>query len=105
MKEDAEALAWLGSCYECGTGVEQNLAKAAEFYRLSAAKGNVHGCRLYATACLHGSGRDTDIVEAKEWFLKAANKGCTISMAFLGSFYEEVLSFHRASLCLFLGLT
>lgn len=51
---DSRALLFLGQCFECGFGVQQNLSTAIEYYKRAAQAGNKHAKSLLRPA------RDTD---------------------------------------------
>ena len=72
---DAAAEVTLGEKYSAGTGVEQDLAQAAEWYRKGAAQGNVAGEVHLADAYRDGRGVARDKAQAAEWYRKAAERG------------------------------
>ncbi len=68
---DVTAQFEMGTAYDCGTGVEKDLAKALDWYRKAAAQGNGYAMIQIAHHYEAGSGVEKNIATAAEWFEKA----------------------------------
>lgn len=81
----------LGKRYETGNGVEQDYAKALEYYLLSAEaeKPDFKGMRLAGLLYMNGTGVEQDYEKAAACFLKAAEDGDVSAAYFLGTLYEQ----------------
>ncbi len=81
----------LGRMYEEGNGVEQDYAKAMEYYELSAtaADPDFKGMRYAGLMYRDGVGVEQDYVKAAECFEQAADAGDVSAAYFLGLLYEE----------------
>ncbi len=77
----------LGTRYETGDGVTEDLTEAAKWYRKAAEQGHkdaqVHLGSLY----YFGKGVARDVSESTKWFRKAAEQGDTIAQYFVGRLY------------------
>jgi TPR repeat protein len=71
---DAVAQTLLGVLFSRGLGVKQDLAAAADWYRLAGKGGDPEGLYALGQAYLHGRGVDKDPKKAAELFRKAADK-------------------------------
>ncbi|AJR09145.1 hypothetical protein H744_2c2489 [Photobacterium gaetbulicola Gung47] len=78
---------YLGLANDQGYGVKQNHTKAAEWYRLSATKGNRDSQRNLAWLYESGLGTQIDKSQAFYWMSKAADTGLNIPTAELGRYY------------------
>ncbi len=73
---NAQATYLMGSAYANGVGVEKSDAKAVEWFRRSAEKGNVNGQYWLGNMMAIGrAGGPADAKAAKPWFEKAAQQG------------------------------
>jgi TPR repeat protein len=72
QKGDRVSQFYLGVLYNHGTGVEQNWAKAVQYYRLSADQGYAKAQCNLGTMLGQGAGAPKDPVEAHMWFYLAA---------------------------------
>lgn len=81
----------LGKMYENGNGVEQDYAKALEYYLLSAEAENpdFKGMRMAGLMYMNGTGVEQDYAKAAECFQKAADSGDVSGAWFLGQLYEQ----------------
>jgi hypothetical protein len=64
----------LGKLHELGRGVPQDLARAAELYRLAAVQGNGMAQNALGRLCRDGRGVPQDFSGALQWFRKAATQ-------------------------------
>lgn len=72
---DAEAQYNLGVMYDEGAGIEQDLSRAAEWYRKAAEQGFVDAQINLGMLYYHGQGFTRDHDEAAKWFERAAGQG------------------------------
>lgn len=70
-----EAAHDLGVRYVLGKGVKKDLAKGAEFYKISAEGGYAEGELAYGRALIEGRGVEKDVPTGMEWVEKAAAQG------------------------------
>jgi TPR repeat protein len=79
----------LGTCYESGTGVDQDYTEAVRLYRLAADQGNAHAqCNL--GACYKdGTGVDQDHAETIRLYRLAADQGYPYAQHYLGCCYAH----------------
>jgi TPR repeat protein len=73
--EDAAAQTLLGELLSRGLGVKQDLAAAADWYRLAADQGDPEALYALGRLYLEGSGVEQDFAKAAELFEQAAKKG------------------------------
>lgn len=92
---DAAAQYSLGSMYKAGSGVEQNKAEAARWYRKAAEQGLAAAQFDLGLLCMHGEGVPKDLKEAALWFRKAAEQGNAAAMNYLGALYRDGLGVSR----------
>lgn len=71
----SKAFYWLGKCYFCGYGVEQDLNLAFDWYTKAAEHGDINAQFRLANCYWQGWGIDTDKKLAVHWYRKAADKG------------------------------
>ena len=84
---NADAQLELGNRYFKGKGVEQDYAKAAEWYEKSAEQGKA-GAQLYLGRCYYyGLGVFENYFEAVKWFREAAEQGNSDAAFSLGRCY------------------
>lgn len=88
-KGDAKAQAILGDMHSSGSGVPQDHAKAASWYRKAAEQGN--GAAQTSLGVMHerGIGVPQDDKQAASWFHKAAEHGHAEAQYILGGMYER----------------
>ena len=84
----AESMALVGSMYARGEGVDQDDAKAQEWYSKSAELGNIEAMHVLGHLLLETSSHQ-DFKKSLYWFQKAADKGNTDSMLMLAEFYRN----------------
>jgi hypothetical protein len=72
---DAEAQYNLGVMYDQGASVDQNLGKAASWYRKAAEQGFIDAQTNLGMMYYRGEGVPSDRTEAARWFQLAADKG------------------------------
>lgn len=83
------ALNMVGRCYDLGWGTPVDKARAAECFRVAAARGLDWGMYNYATALALGAGVAEDKAAALAWFEKAAAMGNAKAINYVGSFHED----------------
>jgi len=86
---DQAAQALLGVLHEAGLGIQQDKAKAADWYRLAAAKGDAGSAMQLAQLYLLGTGVDTDKAKAADYFEQAAEAGNASALYNLALLYQE----------------
>ena len=74
-QDDAYSQYRLGFKYYIGKGVEQDYAKAFEWYLKSATQGNAEAQNNLGELYDKGKGVEQDSAKAFEWYLKAAEQG------------------------------
>ena len=72
---DGQAQYRLAELYEFGFGIEQDSAKAAQWYLRAAESGDGPAQLAYAYLLLGGRGTEENKAEAAVWFRRAARKG------------------------------
>ncbi len=77
----------LGVTFANGEGVEQDFAKALEWFRHAATNGNPKAQNSLGLMYLNGVGVQTDFAEAFEWFQKAVRNGSVWAQNSLGLMY------------------
>lgn len=85
---DAKAQAILGEMYGSGSGVPQDLAKAAFWYRKAAGQGQVRAQTYLGGMYQRGAGVRQDDMEAAFWFHNAAEQGHGEALYTLGGMYR-----------------
>ncbi len=85
----AYAMNNLGHMYRNGEGVEQDYAKAAEWFTKAADSGNVAAMNALGYMYETGEGVEQDYAKAIEWYTKAADLGDADAMNNLGYMYEH----------------
>jgi len=81
----------LGALDESGSGVEQDFAKAREWYEKAADKGHVRAIFSLGLLYAKGEGVTQDFGKARELYEKAADKGHVVAMSNLGGIYSNGL--------------
>lgn len=74
-KTDSAAMTLLGELYNQGLGVPVNPVKAAEWYRLAAARGDAKALSSLGLMALEGRGMDKNPAQGRAWLEEAAAKG------------------------------
>eukprot|EP00746_Dinoflagellata_sp_MGD_P007758 gnl/MRDRNA2_/MRDRNA2_115430_c0_seq1.p1 gnl/MRDRNA2_/MRDRNA2_115430_c0~~gnl/MRDRNA2_/MRDRNA2_115430_c0_seq1.p1 ORF type:complete len:724 (-),score=163.84 gnl/MRDRNA2_/MRDRNA2_115430_c0_seq1:99-2270(-) len=89
-----EAIRCIGYCYQKGYGVEQDLAKAFELYRLAANKphNDMEAQRRLGQAYERGEGIERSFPKAEEWYEIAADQGDTKAKALLEALRSTIPS-------------
>jgi TPR repeat protein len=87
--DDAEAAAWIGSCYANGDGVDVDDAQAFEWYRRSAELGHVPAQANLGAFYFMGRGVAKDAAEAVRWLGRAAESGDQNGMFNLAHLYAQ----------------
>jgi TPR repeat protein len=72
---DAAAMTLLGLLHNQGLGVPMKPAKAAEWYRLAAERGDPHAMAALGLMAIEGRGMEKDPARGRTWLEKAAAKG------------------------------
>ena len=88
-QEDADAQYRLGFKYYMGKGVEQDYAKAFEWYLKSASQGNAEAQNNLGELYDKGKGVEQDSAKAFEWYLKAAEQGDAKGQFNVGALYHK----------------
>lgn len=88
-KGESKAQAILGQMYSSGSGVPQDHAKAAFWYRKAAEQGQVKAQTSLGVMYKEGLGVSQDEKEAALWFHKAAEQGHGEALYTLGVMYER----------------
>jgi TPR repeat protein len=90
-REDDVAQFDLGSAYQLGLHVPQNLSKAVEWYRRSASHGNLGAQFMLGVMYRIGEGVEIDYRESLKWYRKNAEAGDGAAQSELGAMYEHGL--------------
>lgn len=85
----AEAENKIGVMYQFGEGVEENFAKAAEWYQKAANNGNAAAMRALGAMYSRGEGVEQDAGQSAYWSLQAAKLGDVIAMHNIGYCYRH----------------
>jgi TPR repeat protein len=86
---DAASMQYLGTAYENGQGVAQDLGKAREWYEKAIAKDNSDAMNSLGMLYQNGEGVTQDFGKAREWYEKAIAKDNSDAMMLLGSLYQN----------------
>ena len=82
----------IANSYLIGVGVEQDCAKAVEWYEKAAEMGDTDSMATLGYAYANGDkGLEQDYIKAAEWLEKAAEKGNTYAMSGIGYMYQNGL--------------
>jgi uncharacterized protein len=84
---DALAQVYIGTMYERGDGVPQDLAEALRWYRKAAEQGEATAETKLGSMYFDGKGIPQDYAAAATWYRKAANQGDADAENNLGSMY------------------
>lgn len=71
---DAPAMTLLGELHNQGLGIREDAVKAAEWYRLAAARGDANAMYSLGLMAVDGRGMERDPARGKDWLEKAAAK-------------------------------
>jgi TPR repeat protein len=74
-KTDSAAMTLLGELYNQGLGVAVSPVKAAEWYRLAAARGDAKALSSLGMMALEGRGMEKNLAQGRAWLEEAAAKG------------------------------
>jgi TPR repeat protein len=72
---DSAAMTLIGELYNQGLGIAGDPAKAADWYRLAAARGDAHALSALGLMALDGRGMPKDQNQGRAWLEQAAAKG------------------------------
>jgi len=86
---DLMALNMVGRCYDLGWGTAPDKHRAAECYRMAAARGLPEAMYNHATLLTLGEGVAQDRAAALAWFERSAAAGFAKADNFVGSFAED----------------
>ena len=84
-----EALWRLGKKYYNGEGVSIDYARAFEYFKESAEKGNIFGQNDIGVCYARGRGVEKDNGKAFYWYSKSAEQGCAVAQTNLGVYYSN----------------
>lgn len=90
-KDDANAIRFLGQCYEEGFGVSQNYAEAMKCYKKAAALGSTMAYSCVGEMYYNGEGVKKDYTESLKWNIKAAELGNKEAQFWVGYMYDNGL--------------
>jgi uncharacterized protein len=85
---NTKAAVQAGWCYESGAGAQQNMTRAAEWYRKAAEQGNSRGQKNLGALYEEGRGVREDWVEAAKWYRKSAMQNDPDGQAALARAYQ-----------------
>lgn len=85
---DAKALDWMGWFYDTGRAVKADRAKAADYYRQAADKGEPHAQWRYGVMLDTAEGVALDSAAAMGWFRKAAAQDYANAYVSMGVMYS-----------------
>jgi uncharacterized protein len=100
---DAAAMTLLGLLHNQGLGVPANPAKAAEWYRLAAARGDAHALAALGLMAIEGRGMEKHPAQGRAWLEEASRKGeptASYNMALLLLPSESQVDLKRAVMLL-----
>jgi TPR repeat protein len=96
---DSEAMCHLGMSYFEGdevVSIKKDIDKAVNLFHRAAELGSAEACRYLGNIYYRGEGLNEDETKAKQYYEKAAMRGCSCSRFNLGCFEFEAGSFDRA---------
>ena len=85
---DANAMFYLGLCYDEGQGVVQDAAQAVHWYQKAADLGDAQAMFNLGVCYYEGQSGSQDAVQAVHWYQKAADLGLAEAMFNLGNCYR-----------------
>ena len=95
--ENADAMAYLGLCYEKGFGLEKNNKKAFEYYQKASDLGNESSMLFLGNALILAKDEnETNWTEGLQWIQKAAEQGSVASMKLLGDLFKMTGEFETS---------
>jgi TPR repeat protein len=86
---NATAQNMIGICLQNGDGVEKDLIRAAEYYRLSADQGHAGGQVNFGLCLENGDGVEKDLIRAAEYFRLSADQGDAVGQFDFGVCLEK----------------
>ncbi|MBO1926636.1 sel1 repeat family protein [Thiomicrorhabdus sp. 6S2-11] len=86
---DANAQNMLGTMFNQGLGVQQNVQSAIYWYELAAKAGDLTALQNLGTMFLYGDGVKADYARALNYFNTAANRNDKAAQYYLGIMYEN----------------
>ncbi|MBB2177256.1 sel1 repeat family protein [Gluconacetobacter johannae] len=90
MEEKSPVAAYLlGGLYEVGSGVEKDLSRSRELYRLAAEGGVIKAMVRLSTLLLDGHGGPQNQTDGETWLRRAALKGDWAACRLLGEMYAS----------------
>ncbi len=89
QKGNARAQFYVGRMYDRGFGVNQDYAKALEWYRKSAEQGDASAQNNLGSMYDHGDGVEENDYEAVKWYRKSAEQGTALAQKNLGYMYAN----------------
>ena len=92
---DAPSMLLVARAYAAGSGVDQDDAIAADWYRRAAEAGNIDAEIRLAECYRDGRGAPRDMAQAASWYRKAAEQGDLAAQATLGLLYSVGLGVGR----------
>lgn len=95
----AEMQQYLAVCYHDGVGVQQDLAKAVEWYLKAAEQGNANAQFSMAYCYEHGVGIDEDLAKSAELYIKAARQMSALAEGALNGMLSSTMSTAAAQIC------
>ena len=87
-KGDADAQVGLGMLYMTGQGVEKDINRAIEWFRLAAAQGNRFAQNKLGEQYKIGEGVERDYAQAYKWFKLSADQGFATAQSNMGQLYQ-----------------
>jgi TPR repeat protein len=85
-----------GAMYHAGDGVEQNAAKAVDYFKKAAELGHAQAQYNLALCCMNGIGTEQSDTEAVKWLKKAAEQGIAEAYYPLGYCYYNLEQYTEA---------
>ncbi|WP_013629999.1 tetratricopeptide repeat protein [Rubinisphaera brasiliensis] len=95
QKRNSAAQYTLGEFYRAGVGVEQDYAKAAEWYEKAADQGDPDAQYMLGILKIEGDGNSADPEAGAVWVRKAAEQGLAEAQFLLGVMYYDALGVSR----------
>lgn len=86
---DALAMYEVGRMYERGRGIDQDMSKAAEWYKKASDKGQQEARARLGILYLEGLGVERNVNKAAELLLSAAKAGVSSAQYYLAAMYEQ----------------
>jgi TPR repeat protein len=83
-RENRAALNDLGMCLATGNGIDRDLERAAQYFKLAAEQGDAEGLHNHGLCLMHGIGGPADVVAGGHYIAQAAEQGVLRSQCELG---------------------